>query len=616
MMKVYGLLILFLSCTISISAQLDEYVDLPTTLSPKVKKRAQWHHSLLDSLEQTDTPVRQILDAQITAAIFFTHHEDLKVQSDSLLQIIFANEDLNSDKALLSRAITTRGIAEFKQRKFEQAIQSHYDAIAIREQEGDPTISYNYHLIGLNLMVIENYEEALRNYLKAEQLRANRKTPNPKLTQRIASAYRYVGDLKNAEQKFLQSIAEAQQIKSTLIEGTSLARLARLYSSQGQYQRAIDMLEESLIKRKGQMHIGHKITLPHDLAQNHLALGNTKVARINANKSYHIAKQINKPGYQQMVLRTLVDIDQAEGQKDSAILHYKLLLTARDSFYNIENSNKFNELYTKLELGDKEREILKKEVIIQQESRTRNTLYMIIGLLSVLGMLGGLLIRNKITHEKKITAQNAIIKTALSEKEILLKEIHHRVKNNLQIVSSLLGMQSLSIKDESVKIAIDEGRARVHSMSLIHQNLYKKEKLTGIEMKPYLSQLCADLIRTYHYEDKEIALDIDVEDELWLDVETVVPLGLIINELITNSLKHAFADQNKGALSISLKIENDMLLLRVADDGSGISHNDLTNDTFGHSLITAFKDKLDAELLIDSTEGTAVTLTIRSFNTV
>jgi len=152
-------------------------------------------------------------------------------------------------------------------------------------------------------------------------------------------------------------------------------------------------------------------------------------------------------------------------------------------------------------------------------------------------LLIGLLYRNQ-KQKKLISIQN-------DEKDILLREIHHRVKNNLQVISSLLGIQSRSIKDVQAKQAIHEGRARVHSMSLIHQNLYKKDNLTGVDMRVYLNKLSTDLINTYNLSEGQIEIEKDI-DELILDVEYVVPIGLIINELISNALKYAFPDQQNG----------------------------------------------------------------------
>ena len=172
-----------------------------------------------------------------------------------------------------------------------------------------------------------------------------------------------------------------------------------------------------------------------------------------------------------------------------------------DSFYLIENNQNFNTVYQELGVAQKENTIKQKnQELSMVNRRIRNIIGVATIMLLALTMLG-YLYRKKVSYERTIIAQNDTIKKALAEKEVLLKEIHHRVKNNLQVISSLLGLQGLSVKDAKAKAAIQEGRSRVHSMSLIHQSLYKKDNLTGIEMKPYLEKLATDLIATYNYQD-------------------------------------------------------------------------------------------------------------------
>ena len=135
--------------------------------------------------------------------------------------------------------------------------------------------------------------------------------------------------------------------------------------------------------------------------------------------------------------------------------------------------------------------------------------------------------------------QNTIVFEALKEKDFLLREIHHRVKNNLQVISSLLSLQARQIGDKNIQKAINEGRSRVRSMALIHQNLYQNENLTGVSVERYLSNLLSELFDTYKVDSDKITLHFNIQD-IDLDVDTMVPFGLILNELISNCLKHAF----------------------------------------------------------------------------
>ncbi len=215
---------------------------------------------------------------------------------------------------------------------------------------------------------------------------------------------------------------------------------------------------------------------------------------------------------------------------------------------------------------------------------------------------------------KKTRQQNRIIQKSLSEKETLLREIHHRVKNNLQFISSLLNLQARHVEDPKAQAVLKEGQNRVKSMALIHQNLYQEQNLTGIEVKKYLDVLIKNLFSSYNISPDRIKLASSI-DPLHLDVDTMIPLGLILNELISNSLKYAFPSEKQGIITIVLKEENKNLLLEVRDNGIGISDHDKNQlgKSFGYRMINAFSNQLDADLKIVSGQGTDVILSIKDY---
>lgn len=220
-------------------------------------------------------------------------------------------------------------------------------------------------------------------------------------------------------------------------------------------------------------------------------------------------------------------------------------------------------------------------------------------------------------RNQHIKTQNQVISNSLEEKEILLKEIHHRVKNNLQVVSGLLKWQSAHITDDVALHAINEGQHRVQSMALIHQKLYQSENLKGIKMDEYIQRLTESLFHSYNIKADKIQLKTDIQN-IGLDIETVIPLGLILNELISNSLKHAFNAKDNGQLYVSLtKNESDNAIqMCVKDDGPGMREDALNNRTsFGWELIETLCEKLDGDLEIDNSSGTLVQLNFRNYKT-
>ncbi|MFI5211577.1 MAG: PAS domain S-box protein, partial [Ignavibacteria bacterium] len=209
-----------------------------------------------------------------------------------------------------------------------------------------------------------------------------------------------------------------------------------------------------------------------------------------------------------------------------------------------------------------------------------------------------------ITDFKRI---NDELMRSLGEKELMLKEIHHRVKNNLQIVSSLLRLQSEKIKDKTTVEYFLLTEQRVKSMALIHQQLYKSKDLSMINFKDYLKELCSYLFFVNGVSSSRINLNILVE-EIYFGIDTALPCGLIVNELVTNSIKHAFPDGRKGNISISLIESKDAgNQLVVKDDGVGAGKLDFKNgDTLGMELVDTLTEQIEGRLEVNTDCGTEI----------
>ena len=211
--------------------------------------------------------------------------------------------------------------------------------------------------------------------------------------------------------------------------------------------------------------------------------------------------------------------------------------------------------------------------------------------------------------------KSLIIQKQAADLEVLMKEIHHRVKNNLQVISSLLDLQSMTIADSQASEAVMEGRNRVQSMALIHQNLYSEGNIKGIRAKEYINNLLQSLCNSYNTTNDKVEIKTQIDD-LNLDVDTMIPLGLVLNELVSNSLKYAFKDGRQGELSIVLKEEANHLLLKVSDNGAGYPEGMNAKDgkSFGMKMIKAFAQKLKAKLEIYNNNGAVVEMQITKYN--
>ena len=211
--------------------------------------------------------------------------------------------------------------------------------------------------------------------------------------------------------------------------------------------------------------------------------------------------------------------------------------------------------------------------------------------------------QNEIAERRRV---EKIITESLKEKEVLIKEIHHRVKNNLQIISSLLKLQSGYIKDKEALEMLGESRNRIQSMAIVHQKLYQSKDLSKIDFSEYIRHLLAHLFQVYKVDNNTIALRIHAQN-IKIGVDTAIPCGLIINELVSNSLKHAFPDGRKGNIEIEMKELNPgNFVLEVSDDGIGFPKElDFRNTlSLGLQLIITLAEQLDGTIDKQNVNGT------------
>ena len=209
---------------------------------------------------------------------------------------------------------------------------------------------------------------------------------------------------------------------------------------------------------------------------------------------------------------------------------------------------------------------------------------------------------------ERIAAED-LIRQSLEEKELLLKEIHHRVKNNLQIISSLLNLQSRAIEDTHALEMLADSQNRVKSMALIHEKLYQSEDLARVDFADYIQALASSLFQSYQMSTK-IRLRVEVQDVM-LGIDQAIPCGLIVNELVSNALKHGFVDGDDGTVVVRFEsAEGGRVALHVEDDGVGIAESiDVqTTESLGLNLVSILVSQLNGDITLENTAGTHVTV--------
>ncbi|HPX77826.1 MAG TPA: histidine kinase dimerization/phosphoacceptor domain -containing protein [Methanobacterium sp.] len=242
------------------------------------------------------------------------------------------------------------------------------------------------------------------------------------------------------------------------------------------------------------------------------------------------------------------------------------------------------------------------------------------GLIGVLMVAQDLRQTKKLLHEirEKNIAQKAAkiheekLQKSLDEKDLLLKEIHHRVKNNMQIISSLLNLQAGYLKDEEAVNALKESQARIVSMAMLHENLYRSDNLTGINFENYIKHLIRNLFHTYNVNMEKIKFNIMAQG-VFLNIDTAIPCGLIINELVTNSIKHAFPEGTSGDIKVIMDQDDDKYHLEISDNGIGLppEFDIKKSSTLGILLVNSLVGQLDGSIEVIRNQGTTYQIIIK-----
>ncbi len=310
----------------------------------------------------------------------------------------------------------------------------------------------------------------------------------------------------------------------------------------------------------------------------------------------------------------LITIDSVFHDATSGVKHYKQYIALIDSSFRVSKIRQAEELQVLYQTEEQKNQIvtLNQQAKLEQTNLKQATIVKnltIAGIIAVL-IIAGLLYRQNRQKQKSnniITQKNEQLQHFLTEKEWLLKEIHHRVKNNLQIVMSLLNSQSAYIDNDIALTAIHDSQHRVHAMSLIHQKLYGSENVSSIDMSSYIRELASYLQDSFNT-GQRIHFEFNITP-LELDVSQAVPLGLILNEAITNSIKYAFPDNKEGLINISLaNTALDNYILLISDNGIGMSAHftEQKPGSLGMSLMAGLSEDLDGKFTVENNNGTIV----------
>jgi two-component sensor histidine kinase len=542
-----------------------------------------------------------------------------------LNEALTIKEELNDARGQ-AMALSYLGVFYHRLGDYERTLDYYLQSIRHKETIGD---SANIALMLKNISSVfidlENWEKAAeyaqRSYEQASHLGLKRY--KAEALSNLALLSLKAGNWQEALARYQEVVAIYRASQNQLHLTDNLLRIGHIYLDQGLWEETKKYFQEA---ERVAIEVGRQ----DNRMDVHLAFGQLSLEKGQYTQAIAQLEQAEQIGQanrfrpkMESVFQLLAHAYKARGDYRRSLEYYEAYSALHDSLNNEQQLDRVQEMETRFQLADKEKQIsllnTKTELQGLRLRQSRRRTWFMASLL-LLGLAGTLLAlyayRTKRIANLQMAEKNATISKALREKEVLLREIHHRVKNNLQVISSLLKLQSTHLEDPTALTALAEGRSRVQSMALIHQNLYQEDNLTGIYTADYIPKLIETLFHSYNISDSRIELSTDIAP-LRLDVDTAIPLGLILNELISNALKHAFPESRPGRLEVALREEKGELHIRVQDDGMGMpTQNQQREASFGFKLIEMLAAKLKAQLTIQTEEGTTILLSIKNYKLV
>lgn len=506
--------------------------------------------------------------AEIEADIYYIigdTEKEISVIKDAVLLV-----QQYKNKQLEARALKLLGNAYSETSDYDKQLKSYLKSFTIAEKLQDTTLLvYLYNNIGNVYADLKMYKKSLENYEKGLYLHTQNSSPISKSTAgtlwgNSGIVYEQLGNYKEA----LRRVKIAKNIRVALKNrgqiGGSNIDIANVYEKLQQLDSAIFYNKQGVFNYKKIQNKGG------------LLAGYENLARLYE---------------KQHLFKTALNYRKREDSLRGIIMNSKTLKKQAYLLAEIEYEKEIGAL-----------NIEKKN--LQQTSFNRLIIVVFIFLVLMCSIVAIIFIRKK---NKKSKEMNKELFASNLEKETLLKEVHHRVKNNLQLVSSLLSLQSKTIKNKKIKEILLESTHRIKSMSIVHQRLYEKGTFTEVEFQTYSSQIIENLISSYNSV-ANTCFEINTNENI--DIDFAFTLGLILNEIITNTLKHNLG-QKKLKIELSFVKKNNTYELKVSDNGKGLDISTVQKkNTLGMRLISILTKQLEGELQINSKKDNGVTYTI------
>jgi two-component sensor histidine kinase len=542
-----------------------------------------------------------------------------KKELGKITNTYYKRELSSIDKQLLlyyANAINNFGIIQSDIGDLPKALEYYFISLSIRKHIYDDLgTSETYNNIGSIYSALDNSEKSLENYENAKAIAERIDDDNlmAVVLSNIGILYKKTGKTQAALQCYEKSLVIKEKLNDIVGYGLTLGLIGEIHEENGELKEALSFYTKSLAIFKEKKNSEGVVISLNRIATIYFKQNLTDKAKETTLEAIALAKEF---GYEELMMNSyllLSSIYEREGLWEKAFEFQKLHIKMRDRVKSIEIQKETTETQKKYDLSNQQQKIdflsFKNKT---QEVRLKENKISII-LISTALLIVIILVLGYRRSNKKKQLINELLKRENETKKTILQEIHHRIKNNLQVVNSLLRMQATKTKDKDSKVAFKEIQSRVVSMAKLHEKMYESGDFKNLNSKEYISNLVKDIVKNYTV-DQKVTLKLDIE-EVFFDSKIMMPLSLIINEVITNSLKYAFNNQENAVITVRLKQLSDTKNeLYIADNGIGYD-SDKENKGLGIKLIESFTKQISGTILRSTNNGTSITITFNKATT-
>lgn len=563
-----------------------------------------WEHLFLNEINMAKAAKKHPLESKLKYYIAQLYHSQKLFSKSIPLQISLLKESQYLSKSQLQKIYARLEKGYIQTNELKKALEIRRQRLALGFAEGSYDLYADFEL----------YELALNDFLyNAKPIKDLKAVDVYKHFKIIGNYYFELGKLDSARKYFNEGLAISNynishsdgRTPSNIHENgraSLLGSIGRCYLAEGNYQKAIIFLLKDV--ENSEEDINNKIFKMIHLANAYIALGNKEKAKLYISEIDRLTKgkEDKRMGLRTSEMKS--NFFKLTHQLDSALFYANQYIALEDIHTEQIRKNQAILLLSNIETEARNKDLLITKTKLDKERADKKAQQILLWASIIVLVMAGISIVILIINNIQKSKSKALIELKNKENEILLKELHHRVKNNLQVIYSLINLQKRRLETPDLHQSLSMVQNRIKTMSLVHQNLHENDNLKDVNLEAYIKTISDYLKTLYHREEKEIQIEFDIDETIELSMDRAINIGLLLNEIMSNSLKYAFKGRSEGKISIDVQKIHTGFQMKISDNGIGFTNTTHSSKSLGMFLIENLVKQIQGRYEVESFEGT------------